>query len=59
MINQVMMSLFNPRGDGTLRPGDLMYDLVTGRDLVIATHNGVGWVETAHKEIDGRVGTTG
>jgi hypothetical protein len=48
MINQVMMSLFNPRGDGTLAPGDLMYDMATATGLTLARNDGQGWEVTKH-----------
>lgn len=42
-MDEVLMSLFNPRGDGTLCPGDLMYDIMHGKDLVFAQNDGQGW----------------
>lgn len=47
-MDEMLMSLFNPRGDGTLRPGDLMYDVVTGTGLVLATNIGDGWKLTEY-----------
>jgi hypothetical protein len=51
-MDPVLMSLFNPRGDGTLRSGDLMYDIIHGTELVTADYGDKGWVITGHHEVD-------
>jgi hypothetical protein len=47
-LEEVLGELFNPRGDGTLRPGDFLYDMLTkGEHLMVGKRLSDGRWESA------------